>query len=226
MELLNRSTLPQARLTELQKNYPWLGSYPWQLCRYAKREYLCHYRESVERLIFLLEGSVSVSLTPPHGRTHIITYSAVDDLICGDVEVALGNSLASADLRAEGSVLCLTLPITPHREALLNDNDFLRFALARLSVQMVRQSIYTANNLLFPLENRMAAYVLYYSGGDIFSGNLTHTAELMGSSYRQLSRVMREYRERGFLEKTNGGWRILDRSGLEELAQDVEETII
>lgn len=226
MELLNLSALPQARLTELCKSYPWLGRYPWELCRYARREYLCHYRESVERLIFLLEGAVSVSLTPPHGRTHIITYATVDDLICGDVEVALGSSLASADLRAEENTLCLTLPIAPHREALLGDNDFLRFALARLSTQMVRQSIYTANNLLFPLENRMAAYILYYLVGDPFEVNLTHTAELMGASYRQLSRVMREYRERGFLEKTDSGWRILDRSALEVLAQDVEATIL
>lgn len=226
MELLNPSTLAPGRLAPLYGLYPWLERYPWQLCRYAKREYICHVRESVERLVFLLAGKVSVSLTPPHGRTHIITYATVDDLICGDVEVALGNAVASADLQAEEEAVCLTLPIAAYREALRGDNDFLRFALARLAVQMVRQSVYTANNLLFPLENRMAAYILYYAEGEHFRVNLTHTAELMGASYRQLSRVMRGYIEAGLLQKENNGWRVLDRVGLEALAVDIEETIL
>lgn len=225
MELLNSSALPQTRLAELQKNYPWLGSYPWQLCRYAKREYLCRFREPIDRLMFLLEGKVSISLTPPHGRTHIITYATVEDLIGGDVEVALGNAFASADLRCEEDALCLFLPIAPHLDSLRGDTCFLFYALGRLSRQMVNQSVYTANNLLFPLENRMAAYVLYYSDGVIFSGNLTHTAELMGASYRQLSRVMHSYLERGFLIKEGSVWRITDRAGLELLAADVEDTI-
>lgn len=226
MELLNPASLPAQRLSALRAAHPWLGRYPWALCRYAKREYLCRYREGVERLIFLLEGKVSVSLTPPHGRTHIITWASTDDLICGDVEVALGNSLASADLRAEEEALCLTLPIAPHRDALRRDNDFLCFALARLSVQMVRQSVYTANNLLFPLENRMAAYLVNFVQENPFRINLTHTAELMGASYRQLSRVMREYRARGLLEKVGDQWHIRNRPALEALAQDVEETVL
>ena len=226
MELVNPATLPAGRLETLYRSYPWLERYPWELRRYARREYLCQFRESVERLIFLLDGRVSVSLTPPHGRTHIITWADCDDLICGDVEVALGNSLACADLRAEEGALCLTLPIAPHRDALRGDVDFLRYALARLSIQMIRQSVYTANNLLFPLENRMAAYILHFFEGDSFSVNLTHTAEMMGASYRQLSRVMRGYLEAGLLKKEKDGWRVLDRQGLAALSADIEETIL
>ena len=41
------------------------------------------------RLLFLLEGRVAVSITPSHGRTHLITCYDPVALICGDVEVAL-----------------------------------------------------------------------------------------------------------------------------------------
>lgn len=224
MELVHETALLQGRLERLQSDYPWLGRYPWQLCRYAKREFLCRFREPVDRLIFLLEGRVSVSLTPPHGRTHIIIWAEVETLICGDVEVSLGNTQASADLRAEEEALCLTLPISPHREALRRDNDFLLYALTRLSNQMVLQSIYTANNLLFPLDARMAAYVLRYSDGDVFRTNLTRTAELMGVSYRQLSRVMHGFQARGLLRKEGQFWRITGQAELEALCADVEPT--
>lgn len=225
MELLSAFTLPGARMDALYAAHPWLRRYPWQCCKYGRKEYLCRYREPVERLVFLLEGRVSVSLTPPHGRTHIITWSPENDLICGDVEVALGNTLASADLRAEGGALCLTLPIAPHLEALRRDNDFLRYALARLSLQMVRQSVYTANNLLFPLEERMAAYILNYAQGNLFRANLTRTAELLGVSYRQLSRVMGGYAARGLLRKEGEGWRITDQEGLKDLSADIEHPL-
>lgn len=225
MELLNRFPLPQARLDSLHAAHPWLERYPWKLCKYEKKEYLCRFREPVHRLIFLLEGQVSVSLTPPHGRTHIITWSSENDLICGDIEVALGNTLASADLRAENGALCLSLPIAPHLEALRQDNQFLLYALARISVQMVHQSIYTANNLLFPLEERMAAYILQNSQDGIFRANLTRTAELLGVSYRQLSRVMGGYADRGLLRKEGNVWLITYPAGLKALSANMENII-
>ncbi len=222
MELLDTSPLSQTRLDALHAVHPWLGRYPWQCCKYEKKEYLCRFHEPVHRLIFLLEGRVSVSLTPPHGRTHIITWSSKNDLICGDVEVALGNTLASADLQAEDGALCLCLPITPHVEALRQDNDFLRYALARLALQMVQQSIYTANNLLFPLEERMAGYIIHHCEDGLFRANLTRTAELLGASYRQLSRVMGGYADRGLLRKEGTLWRITDWAGLKALSANME----
>lgn len=225
MELLTESAATEGRLAALRRDYPWLSGYPWQLCRYAKREYLCRFREPIYRLIFLLEGRVSISITPPHGRTHIIVYAGTDDLLCGDVEVALSNTVANADLRAETEALCLFLPIAPHLAALQRDRDFLFYALGRLSRQMVNESIYTANNLLFPLENRLAAYVLYYSEGNMFRANLTRIAELMGVSYRQLSRVMRGFIQEGLLVKAEGGWHITGREKLELLSADIENPI-
>lgn len=223
MKYLPRETLTPARWAALYAAHPWLERYPWQLCRYGKREYLCRFREPVGQLLFLLEGRVSVSLTPPHGRTHIITWSLTEGLICGDVEVALGNTTASADLRSEDGALCLSLPIAPHVEALREDNEFLRYALARLSDQMIHQSIYTANNLLFLLETRMAGYVLAYSEDGIFRANLTHTAELLGASYRQLSRVMRGFTEQGLLKKEGDAWHITGWDALDAMAADMEQ---
>ncbi len=224
MELVHDPALLQGYFERLRSPAPWLEGYPWQLCRYGRKEYLCRFQEPVDRLIFLLEGSVSISLTPPHGRTHIITWAQPETLICGDVEVALGNTLATADLQAaEGGALCLFLPIPPHLDALRQDNAFLRYALARLSFQMASQSIYTANNLLFPLEARMAAYILRYSEGNLFSANLTRTAELLGVSYRQLSRVVHDFQARGLLKKDGTRWRVTGQAGLEALSADIED---
>lgn len=208
----------------MDRAMPWLGRYPWRAFRYPKGAYLCRYGEPVPLLLLLLEGRVSVSLTPPHGRTHIITYCQPRELICGDVEVSLGNTLATADLKADGgAVLCAGIPIAAHRAALLEDRDFLRFALARVSREMVKDSLYAANNLLFPLEQRLGAYVVNTAREGLFQGNLTRLAEMLGVSYRQLSRVMKSFLDRGWLERTGDGWRIIQPEPLRRMAELMDE---
>lgn len=205
---------------------PWLSRYPWRLLRFDRGGYLCRYGEPVPMLLLLLEGRVSVSITPPHGRTHIITYCQPGELICGDVEVALGNTQATADLRADGGdTLCAGIPIAAHRGALLEDVDFLRFALSRVSREMVKDSLYAANNLLFPVEERLGAYLINTAQEGIFRGNLTRLSELLGVSYRQISRVMKTFLDRGWLERTEDGWRILEQEPLKRMAALMEEPL-
>ncbi|KAB4836014.1 hypothetical protein GMD88_04920 [Pseudoflavonifractor sp. BIOML-A6] len=72
MEILRDEALLRRYLASFDGEYPWLSRYSWQLLRYQKGEYLCRYREPVPQLLFLLEGRVTVSLTPPHGRTQFM----------------------------------------------------------------------------------------------------------------------------------------------------------
>ena len=204
--------------------FPWLNRYPWSLLHSRKGESLCRYGGDVPRLLFLLEGRVAVSITPSHGRTHLITCYDPVALICGDVEVALGNTHATADLRAiDGEVWCAALPIAVYRERLMADPDFLRYTVQRLAREMVKDSIYATNNLLFPLEERLGAYLVNHAREGVFQGNLTRTAELLGVSYRQLSRVMKVFSDRAWIEKDSGGWRILQPAPLERMADRMDE---
>ena len=140
------------------------------------------------------------------------------------MEVALENACATADLRAEeGPALCAAIPLEEHRQALMDDRDFLRFALRRVSREMIKDSLYAANNLLFPVEERLGAYLSNTARDGVFRGNLTRLSEMLGVSYRQVSRVMRSFLERGWLERTEGGWRILQPEPLERMAALMDE---
>lgn len=196
---------------------PWVDRYPWQLVQIPKGEHLCRLGEPVGHLVLFLEGRLSVSVPTPQGRSYLISYCRVGTLVCGDVEVAEGGSSAATDIRAETLSWCAVIPLDPYRQALLSDLDFLRYALRRLSGELVRGSIYAANNLLAPLENRLAKYLIITAHQGVFQENLTRLAELMGVSYRQLSRVMRSFRERGYIRKEGAAWRLVDTAALESL---------
>ena len=93
-----------------------------------------------------------------------------------------------------------------------------------------------AINLRYPVENRLASYLLAVTGGAVSSpqgggasrsgqclvtDDLGELADILGTSYRQLSRVLRRFREEGIIGGGRGGIRVLDRGRLEPLARDL-----
>lgn len=211
--------------TDLRRRMPWVERYPWQLYELQKWEYLCRFGEPVGQLVLFLDGQLSVSMTTPQGRTYLVCFSQMGALVCGDVEVASGDySSATADLRAEEVSWCASIPLDTYRPALLDDVEFLRYALRRLASEMVHDSIYAANNLLAPLEERLAYYITFTAQSGLFSANLTRLSELMGVSYRQLSRVMRAFQEKGLLRKDGAAWQVINRPALSALGATMADS--
>lgn len=145
----------------IPERLPWTAAYPWTLQYYEKGEYLCRLREPMESLYLLLEGGIQTSLTNAAGRTRLVATAQPGELVGGDVEVVLGNVQATTDQRAqEDGALCAALPLAEYREALCSDLGFLRYASRRLARIVVMNTFRATNDLLLPLENRLAAYLL------------------------------------------------------------------
>ena len=172
----------------IPERLPWTAAYPWTLQYYEKGEYLCRLREPMQSLYLLLEGGIQTSLTNAAGRTRLVATAQPGELVGGDVEVVLGNVQATTDQRAqEDGALCAALPLAEYREALCSDLGFLRYASRRLARIVVMNTFRATNDLLLPLENRLAAYLLSQAEDGWFHGTLTRTAETLSTSYRQLT---------------------------------------
>ena len=82
--------------------------------------------------------------------------------------------------------------------------------VAHMLAQIVaRNAVNDTFNILAPLEARLRAYIAHSQRQGVFAGRLTETAEYLGVSYRHLLRTMNDLCARGILEKTRGGYRIL-----------------
>ena len=189
----------------IPERLPWTAAYPWTLQYYEKGEYLCRLREPMESLYLLLEGGIQTSLTNAAGRTRLV----------------------ATDQRAqEDGALCAALPLAEYREALCSDLGFLRYASRRLARIVVMNTFRATNDLLLPLENRLAAYLLSQAEDGWFHGTLTRTAETLSTSYRQLTRVMSRFAQAGYLRRTPEGWRLEEPDALQALAESVEPSRI
>ncbi|MFH4289055.1 helix-turn-helix domain-containing protein, partial [Acinetobacter baumannii] len=72
-------------------------------------------------------------------------------------------------------------------------------------------------NLLYPLENRLASYMLaageravQHGNRIVFSGNLTETAELLGTSYRHLLRTLNVFCDKEIIKKNDGCFEVVN----------------
>jgi len=110
------------------------------------------------------------------------------------------------------------------REKLLNDAKFLRFICSSLGNKMDTSSRNGSINLLYPLENRLASYIMATrEDGNrvVFNETLTEIAELLGTSYRHLLRTINNLINREVLKKDNYGYEIINEEILSSLAVDL-----
>ena len=90
---------------------------------------------------------------------------------------------------------------------------------------VARNAVNDTLNILAPLEARLRAYIARSQREGVFTGRLTETAEYLGVSYRHLLRTMNELCARGILEKTRGGYRILQPLELDRQQEEGEWSV-
>lgn len=192
-----------------------------QLFKFNKGEYICKVQEKLEYLFFLVEGKAKVYTLLENGKSLLLCYYKPFKVI-GDVEVMHCN-YADCSIQTIDETYCIGIPFEYIRSNLLEDYRFLRFMCDELIEKLTRISKYSSINLLYPLENRMASYIISNNEKDVFNENLTETAELLGTSYRHLLRILNILCSKKAIEKEKNHYKIIDVNILKELSGDLYE---
>ncbi len=185
-------------------------------------DFLLRSGDPLDHLYFFVEGRAKVSSQLENGSTLLVRFYRPFDIL-GDVEL-FGSRTCFLDVEAIEDCLCLALPSKVLDAGLDRNARLLAHLCGRLGAKLTESNSAAAINLRYPVENRLASYILAYEGrrkAGLGADNLGEVADLLGSSYRQLSRVIRRFREEGLIEGGRGAFRIRDRAGLEALARDL-----
>ena len=203
---------------------PPLADYPLKARRFVAGEMLAQPGEPLQNLCFLVEGCATVYNAMENGRAAMLTeYRGVQTI--GELELLMEGPVLTGSIQAGTSGAMLYLPLEPSRERLFHDAAILRYLGREVARKLEHSSRLSAQDRLYPLSARLAAYLLYRQSvpeaGPRFTMPLTRLCELMGSSYRHLLRTLREYCEHGYLVRENGGYRIADEYALKRLAGSI-----
>lgn len=194
-----------------------------ELLCFEKNEFLCRQNEKVNYLYFVVEGKLKVFRTLKNGKNILLSFN-YPLRILGDLEL-MNSEGADANIQVIEDAYCIALSTDKVQDILLNDIRYLRYACNSISNKLKDTSQNGAINLLYPLENRLASYILamknQVDGKFVFEENLTEIAELLGTSYRHLLRTLEAFNKKGALKKINRSYEIIDENLLIKLADDL-----
>lgn len=181
-------------------------------------ERICTQGEQASRLFVLIEGKLKISTTSPEGKRLVLSFKHPLDLI-GDIEYVQRTNLMNT-VEAVTPVTVLGIPYDALAKHGSDDPVLLQFLLETITQKFFLKSNSLSFNLLYPVEVRLASYLLSMtpSGEVLEEMALSDVADLIGTSYRHLNRVLRDFEQDGVIERRRGSVRLLDRSALQTRA--------
>lgn len=200
-----------------------------QLVSFSKNDMVYEDKCTLDYIYFFLFGKLKVSSNRPNGKSLLLCFYE-DMEILGDLEL-FELVYVSNTIKVVKESYCISIPVNNEivREALLKDIKFLNFIAKSLAVKLYRISGVSSTNILCPLENRLAYYILFHAEKNIsrcsghnkvFHESLNETAELLGASYRHLHRTLQQFVSKGILEKREDYYVIKKKYELEVLSSD------
>ncbi|WP_211750171.1 cyclic nucleotide-binding domain-containing protein [Paenibacillus sp. Marseille-Q4541] len=192
------------------------------LYRFDSDEALCRQGEKPEFLFFLVQGKVKVYTTSAEGKTLLINFTtpfeAIGEIECLRDRENLNTVMAVTEVEAIGI----------HKRRLSQYEDeasFLRLLLNMVAQKFYTKSISLGSHLLYPVEVRLASYLLSVSPEEkngamkrVNMSSIKDMANLIGTSYRHLNRVLQKFSSEGLVERRRGTLVVKNREGLYAVA--------
>lgn len=194
------------------------------LVHFEQGELVCKQGEPAEMLYILVQGKIKIFTTSAEGKALVLSFKTPLEVI-GDIEYVQGNPLINT-VQAVSSVYMISVPYHWLRKYGHDHAPLLEFLLRIITRKFYIKSNFLSFNLLHPVEVRLASYLLSVSDGEpdtlatahSAAFNLTDIANLLGTSYRHLNRVILKFSQEGLIERHKGYILIKDRNALTDVA--------
>ncbi|MFJ8264028.1 transcriptional regulator YeiL [Rummeliibacillus sp. NPDC094406] len=189
---------------------------------YQRDEWIIQEGTRPDFLFYVIEGKAKIYVTHQNGKVSLINMIKVNDYI-GEMEL-LNEEYYTKGIQASTKTICFALPFHCYREKLLEDVTFLRELTKFLSVKATHMAEKYSQSLAFPLENRLADFILQTSDEEIYKEKHVTVCDYLGVSYRHLLYVLAQFCDEGYLQKEGRHYRIKQYSSLNELAEMLKNT--
>lgn len=167
-------------------------------------------------LLYLISGRAKLFISHKNGRISLINFLNAPCFI-GEMEL-IGAQNAANGITAITPCTCYAIPKGVCQEELLHDVKFLRALCLFLGQKALGNTDNYAKNQSYPLEVRLAKFILMTAQNNLYREKHTEVAEYLGVTYRHLLYVLADFVKRGFLLKTKQGYRIQQADALQKLS--------
>lgn len=198
------------------------------LSTFERGESIAPLNEPLLHFHILVEGKLKIYSLQENGKKVLIRFYRPMSII-GDLEY-LPDYPVKAVVEALESSTLITIPMDILRDHTRECPQFLRFIITNLSQKLFTWSNMAGLNLVYPLENRVASYLVSVSElsdqnrlEEIRVNSLEEMADLLCSSYRHLHRILEAFEKDGIIARNRSKIRILDFKRLKSLSVGIFE---
>ena len=210
-------------LEEYYNHFPLSNYFGFDICPYTSivkfdsAENILYEGEKPDFLYYLISGRAKLFLSNENGRISLINFLNAPCFI-GEMEL-LGAQEAANGVTAITLCTCYEIDINKCRDKILNDTKFLRYLCLFLSQKAIGNTYNYSQNQSYPLEVRLANFILLTSCNKMYRERHTEVADFLGVTYRHLLYVLANFVKRGYLKKTEQGYYIQDLIALRKIAE-------
>ncbi|MEN1936552.1 Crp/Fnr family transcriptional regulator [Paenibacillus sp. 102] len=200
---------------------------PFTLQQYGQDEIVLLEGSELESLLFLVEGKVKITSSVETGKSLLLRFVQPFSII-GDIELVRNVSVQS-QVKAVNECLLIGLHFDYIKQYEMNNPRFLHTLLEHVSYKLQTCTTASRVNLLASVENKFASYLMSTISSDpdnIFgmelkTSNIKEIADLLGTTYRHLNRVIHSLSEKKIIERDKNSIRILNWSYLERISNGI-----
>lgn len=184
--------------------------------KFDSTENIINEGEAPAFLYYLTDGRAKLFISQENGRISLINFLNAPCFI-GEMEL-LGAQKAANGVTAITLCTCYAIHLEKCRDKILNDTKFLRYLCQFLSRKAIGNTYNYSKNQSYPLEVRLANFILTTSCNRLYREKHTEVSEFLGVTYRHLLYVLADFVKRGLLKKTKQGYYIQDLEALRKVA--------
>lgn len=195
-----------------------------QIRTYAPGDFLCRCGEPVPAIWIILEGRCRVLSLSPQGKMVVIAQLEPGEF-CGEMEIFSGDTfLQSVEAQEETITLVLQRDLVVGE--MFQNPNFLLFLCKRFAKKAKEASSRYATAMLYPLNIRVAQYLLYYSqvnGMMVLQMRAEDLSQQFGTTVRHLRRILSELEDAGLIARAGNSTTVADVDGLKAMVSAAME---
>lgn len=188
-----------------------------KIIQFENDELILQEGEEPNYLFYLIDGRAKLFLTHDNGRISLVNFLSAPCFI-GEMELLDAQRFANG-VKAITKCTCFAIQIKLCKEQILQDSKFLRHICVFLGKKAIMNTDNYSRNQSYPLDVRLAAFILTVSNNGYYRERHTEVAEYLGVTYRHLLYVLADFVKRGIVKKTPQGYHIENEKMLREIAE-------
>ena len=190
---------------------------------FDKNEYVLKAEFDLDYYYLFVKGKIKITYQFEKGKSVLLKFYR-DFNSLGDVEL-INNVPIRCNVEAIEDCHLIAIPAQILREQYLDNPKFLKHMINSLSEKMFATLNNSSYNLMYPLVNRLASYLIEYITDDKdyikLNSSFKEISQFLGTTYRHLSRTFNQLEDQKVIRCDKKTVYIINENRLRELAKNI-----